>query len=83
MQYSKPLDSILKRPMNYEIWFKGKSYVVFEEKNHRPIFYITVSRGEGQGLVLEPYLYSFDPDFPENKVWNYESFSIVISQYTI
>lgn len=54
--------------MYYEIWFNGKSYVVFEEKTHSPIFHITVSRGEGQGLVLEPYLYSFDPDFPENKV---------------
>ena len=51
---------------------QGKSCVVFEEKNHSPIFHITVSRGEGQGLVLEPYLYSFDSDFPENKVWNYE-----------
>jgi len=27
-----------------------------------------VTRGKGQGLDLEPYLYSSDPDYPEMKV---------------
>ncbi len=28
----------------------------------------SVSRGLGQDLVLEPYLYAYDPDFPDSKV---------------
>ena len=27
-----------------------------------------VTRGKGQQIDLSPYLYSFDPDFPEDKV---------------
>ena len=27
-----------------------------------------ITRGQGQSLVLEPYLYAEDPDYPENQV---------------
>ena len=27
-----------------------------------------VTRGKGQQIDLSPYLYSFDPDFPEDEV---------------
>ena len=29
-----------------------------------------VTRGKGQQIDLSPYLYSFDPDFPEHEVKN-------------
>ena len=29
-----------------------------------------VTRGKGQQIDLSPYLYSFDPDFPEDEVKN-------------
>ena len=29
-----------------------------------------VTRGKGQSLDLDPYLYSYDPDYPELKVSN-------------
>ena len=30
-----------------------------------------VTRGKGQSLALDPYLYSYDPDFPELRVCFY------------
>ena len=44
------------------------SYNLDYLSNFLTIKLFTVSRGLGQDIVLEPYLYAYDPDFPDSKV---------------